>query len=154
MLQLERITKHNFYIASPFFDHTTMMQVKAIELLLEKHGKTYFSPRKDTYIPPNASMEDRQKAFDDNVKGIEQADFIIVNTSSNLKGMIDPGTIFEAGHAYASGVPIVYVCFNLPKGAQFNLMLAQSGINVCTSLEELEDFIENGTEKEYIGDIE
>ena len=39
--------------------------------------------------------------------------------------------------------PIVYFCDGLPSGAQFNLMLAASGIAVCTSLNELDDYLGN-----------
>ena len=35
----------------------------------------------------------------------------------------------------------MYFCDGLPAGAQFNLMLAASGIKVCRSLEELDDYI-------------
>jgi len=39
------------------------------------------------------------------------------------------------------GKPIVYFCDGLPPGAQFNLMLAASGLAVCTSLEQLGNYL-------------
>ena len=64
-------------------------------------------------------------------------DFLIVNTRDK-----DIGTIWEAGYAYAKNVPIVYFCQGLPEGAKFNLMLARSGIKVCTTFEQLEDYLD------------
>jgi hypothetical protein len=51
------------------------------------------------------------------------------------------GSIFEAGVAFQSDTPIVYFCAGLPDGATFNLMLAQSGVKVCTSFEDLDDYL-------------
>ena len=56
--------------------------------------------------------------------------------------------------------PIVYYCAGLPDGAQFNLMLAASGVKVCRSLNELDEYLkrskaEGGLIRErYIGKIE
>ena len=54
----------------------------------------------------------------------------------------DMGTIFEAGYFNCLEKPIVYFCDGLPPGAQFNLMLAASGIKVCRSLSELDSYLE------------
>ena len=51
------------------------------------------------------------------------------------------GTIFEAGYMNCLEKPIVYFCDGLPPGSQFNLMLAASGISVCTSLKELDEYL-------------
>jgi hypothetical protein len=55
------------------------------------------------------------------------------------KGSI--GTIWEAGAAFALDRKIVYFCENLPPGSKFNLMLSRSGIKVCTTFEQLEDYL-------------
>ena len=70
---------------------------------------------------------------------------MIVNTRDK-----DIGTIWEAGFAFANEVPIVYFCAGLPAGAKFNLMLARSGIKVCTSFEELEDYLDRCFEAETL----
>ena len=46
------------------------------------------------------------------------------------------------GYAFANRVPIIYFCNGLPEGAKFNLMLARSGVKVCTSFEQLEDYLD------------
>jgi hypothetical protein len=56
--------------------------------------------------------------------------------------------------------PIVYFSAGLPPGAQFNLMLAQSGVAVCTSLEDLGSYLSRCREsgglltEPYKGNIE
>ena len=62
---------------------------------------------------------------------------MLVNTRDK-----DIGTIWEAGYAFAFKKPIIYFCAGLPEGAKFNLMLARSGIKVCTSFEQLEEYLD------------
>jgi nucleoside 2-deoxyribosyltransferase len=70
------------------------------------------------------------------------------------------GSIFEAGYMNCLEKPIVYFCDGLPPGAQFNLMLAASGIAVCTSLNQLDSYLSNCVSEDslvelrYEGDIE
>ena len=73
----------------------------------------------------------------------------------------DMGSIFEAGYFHKLGKPIVYFCAGLPSGAQFNLMLAASGLAVCTSLDDLRTYlsdcyVDTGSlaERRYAGNIE
>ena len=62
----------------------------------------------------------------------------------------DIGTIWEAGYAYALDKPIIYFCAGLPEGAKFNLMLARSGIKVCTSFEQLENYLDRAIESNML----
>ena len=95
------------------------------------------SPRRIFVCPPNATKEVQDETFSGNLHHIETADFLLVNTRDK-----DIGTIWEAGYAYAHKRPIIYFCAGLPAGAKFNLMLARSGIKVCTSFEELESYLD------------
>jgi nucleoside 2-deoxyribosyltransferase len=140
--------KHHVYIAAPFFNPDQITRVALVETLLEKHGFTYFSPRKQSAIGPISSPEVRKKSFEMNVKGIEGAEFLIAITDGK-----DMGTIFEAGHAFASKIPVIYVAFTLGKDGMFNLMLAESGVAACRTVEELEAAI-LGEEIYYEGLIE
>lgn len=140
--------KQHVYITAPFFKPDQITRVALVETLLEKHGLTYFSPRKQSAIGPISSPEVRKKSFDMNVRGIEESELVIAITDDK-----DMGTIFEAGHAYASGVPVIYVAFTLGKDGMFNLMLAESGKAACKTVEELEAAI-LGQEIYYEGLIE
>jgi len=124
---------HNCYIAAPFFNPDQITRVALVETLLEKHGLTYFSPRKQSAIGPISSPEVRKKSFELNIEGIENADFVIAITDGK-----DVGTIFEAGHAYAKKIPVIYVAFTLGKEGLFNLMLAESSVATTTTVEDLE----------------
>ena len=122
------------YIASPFFNEEQLERVDFIEKLLSAHNFDYFSPRRDTYVKPDSSHEERKKAFDDNVAAIDNSDFILVITDGK-----DVGTIFEAGYAYNECTPILYFAETLGD-KPFNLMLAMSGnMGICKSREELDN---------------
>ena len=140
--------KHHFYLASPFFNPDQITRVALVETLLEKHGYTYFSPRKQSAIGSIADPEVRKEAFKKNVDGIEEAEAIIAITDGK-----DVGTIFEAGYAYGKNIPIIYVAFTLGKDGQFNLMLSESAKSTSTTIEDLEKSI-LGEEIYYMGLIE
>jgi nucleoside 2-deoxyribosyltransferase len=57
---------------------------------------------------------------------------VVVDTTDK-----DPVSIATAGYAYAKGLRVLYYAPGLPEGAQFNLMLAKSGVAVCTNSEDL-----------------
>ncbi|PHE70559.1 nucleoside 2-deoxyribosyltransferase [Bacillus wiedmannii] len=125
--------KHHCYVAAPFFNPDQITRVALVETLLEKHGFTYFSPRKELVCPPNATDQQRKETFEGNENGIKDAEFLVAITDGK-----DMGTIWEAGVAYALGIPVIYVAFTLGKDGMFNLMLAESGVAACKTVEELE----------------
>ena len=83
-----------------------------------------------------------------------------VLTSVDRDDLKDMGSIFEAGYMNCLEKPIVYFCDGLPPGAQFNLMLAASGVAVCTSLKQLDNYLADSVgsntlvELRYEGEIE
>lgn len=122
---------HQVYIASGWFNPAQASDLENIKSVLDTLGVTYYSPKDECVCPPNATKEQQDNVFHDNVKGILDADFVVANTRDK-----DMGTIFECGLAYHSHTPIIYYCEGL-KG-NFNLMLARSGAAVATTLDELE----------------
>lgn len=137
MKKLSTGKNHHCYIAAPFFNPDQITRVALVETLLEKNGLSYFSPRKQSAIGPISSPEVRKHSFTQNIDGIEEAEFLIAITDGK-----DMGTVFEAGHAYASNIPVIYVAFTLGKDGMFNLMLAESGKAACRTVEELEAAIQ------------
>jgi len=126
------------YLASGWFNPAQAEELTRLEGICDSRDWIDLaSPRRIFVCPPNAPKETQDATFDGNLHHIKTADFLIVNTRDK-----DIGTIWEAGFAYANEVPIVYFCAGLPAGAKFNLMLARSGIKVCTSFEELEDYLD------------
>ena len=132
------------YLASGWFNPTQDAELTQLEKIFDDRSDQFelASPRRIFVCPPNAPKEVQDETFDGNLHHIETADFLLVNTRDK-----DIGTIWEAGYAYAHKRPIVYFCAGLPEGAKFNLMLARSGIKVCTSFEMLEDYLDRVTLK-------
>ena len=143
------------YIASSWFTPTAFEEVETIKSLLTKNGFDYFSPKDFFVCPPTADLKTQRETFEGNVEHILGNDFVICNTRDK-----DMGSIFEAGVAFQSDTPIVYFCAGLPEGATFNLMLAQSVAKVCTSFDELDDYLSRCSDlsmllhEPYYGSIE
>ena len=133
------------YLASGWFNPTQDAELTQLEKIFDDRSNNFelASPRRIFICPPNAPKSVQDETFTGNLHHIQTADFLLVNTRDK-----DIGTIWEAGYAFAFNKPIIYFCAGLPEGAKFNLMLARSGIKVCTSFEQLEDYldriIENG----------
>lgn len=132
------------YLASGWFNPIQEQELTQLEKLFDDRQQHFdlASPRRIFVCKPDASKETQESVFSGNLHHIETSDFVLVNTRDK-----DIGTIWEAGYAYAHKKPIVYFCGGLPKGAKFNLMLARSGIKVCTSIDELTDYLQRCIDK-------
>lgn len=139
--------KYDFYIAAPFFNKEQVERVELVENMLREKGYTFFSPRTDSAVEDINNPENRKKVFALNHQSIDSSDRIIAITDGK-----DAGTLWESGYAYAKNIPIIYVAFTLGK-AQFNLMLAESGVAACRTEQELSNAID-GKEIYFEGDIE
>ena len=127
------------YLASGWFNPVQAEELTNLESIFDSRSDHFelASPRRIFVCPPNAPKEVQDETFSGNLHHIETADFLLVNTRDK-----DIGTIWEAGYAFAFKKPIIYFCAGLPEGAKFNLMLARSGIKVCTSFEQLEEYLD------------
>lgn len=134
------------YVAGPWWTEEMMTRIQDVEKVLINNDCKMFRPRIDgPDLGPNATEEDRTRAFKDNVDNIANSDFIVAITDGK-----DVGTIFEAGYAYGINVPVIYFCNSLPEGATFNVMLAKSGYSVALSFEDLDKIIK-GEKIDYKG---
>ena len=124
--------KYDFYIAAPFFNPDQITRVELVKSLLENKGLTYFSPKDDSAVENINDPENRKRVFTLNHESISASKGVIAITDGK-----DPGTIWEAGFAYANNIPVIYIAFTLGKDGQFNLMLAESGVAACRTVEEL-----------------
>ena len=127
------------YLASGWFNPVQAEELTNLESIFDSRSNHFelASPRRIFVCPPNAPKEVQDETFNGNLHHIETSDFLLVNTRDK-----DIGTIWEAGYAFAFKKPIIYFCAGLPEGAKFNLMLARSGIKVCTSFEQLEEYLD------------
>ena len=124
------------YLASGWFSPEWLQEVENIKAIFEKHGISYFSPKDENLCDEDSSVSFQDQVFSGNIKGMNEASWMLCNTRNK-----DMGTLFEAGYFHCLEKPIVYFAAGLPPGAQFNLMLAASGVKVCTSLEELDIYL-------------
>jgi nucleoside 2-deoxyribosyltransferase len=130
--------KQKVYLAAGWFNPTQAEELTQLEKVCDdREWINLASPRRIFVCPPGAPQEVQDSTFTGNLREIAEATFLIVNTRDK-----DIGTIWEAGFAFAHQKPIVYYCCGLPAGAKFNLMLARSGVKVCTSIEQLEDYLD------------
>ena len=125
------------YIASGWFSPEWLEELENIKATLDDLGFDYFSPKDENLCTPDSTVNFQDQVFNGNIQGMEDCDWMLCNTRNK-----DMGSIFEAGYFHKLGKPIVYFCAGLPAGAQFNLMLAASGEAVCTSLTDLEEYLQ------------
>ena len=143
------------YLASGWFSPEWLEEVENIKEIFDAYQVRYFSPKDENLCQPDAEGSVQDQIFEGNIKHLHESDWMICNTRNK-----DMGSIFEAGYMNSLDKPIVYFCDGLPPGAQFNLMLAASGIKVCRSLEELDDYIKRCVLEDtllierYVGEIE
>tara|TARA_B100000676_G_scaffold97338_1_gene97346 strand:- start:293 stop:808 length:516 start_codon:yes stop_codon:yes gene_type:complete len=131
-------SKSKVYLASGWFSPAAAEELTTLENIFDsREWIDLASPRRIFVCPPDAPKEVQDQTFVGNLQHIVTSDFLLVNTRDK-----DIGTIWEAGFAFAHKKPIVYFCAGLPEGAKFNLMLARSGVKVCTSFEDLEDYLD------------
>lgn len=140
--------KHNVYLASPFFNPEQVERVEMIENLLEEHGYTYFSPRKELVCPPTATEEQRKTTFKGNHNGILNSEMVLAVTDGK-----DVGTIWEMGVAFEAGIPVVGIALTLGD-KPFNLMLSESCYTTIRTKEELVEFLKTNKSNYYQGEIE
>ena len=143
------------YLASGWFSPEWLEEVENIKTIFEKHNISYFSPKDENLCDNDANESMQDQIFSGNIKHLHECEWMLCNTRNK-----DMGTIFEAGYMNCLDKPIVYFCDGLPAGAQFNLMLAASGIAVCTSLKQLDNYLSDSVgsntlvEMRYQGEIE
>lgn len=143
------------YLASGWFSPEWLEEVENIKTIFEKHNISYFSPKDENLCDNDANESMQDQIFSGNIKHLHECDWMLCNTRNK-----DMGSIFEAGYMNCLEKPIVYFCDGLPAGAQFNLMLAASGIAVCTSLKQLDNYLSDSVgsntlvEMRYQGEIE
>ena len=124
------------YIASGWFNPEWLQEVEDIKSVLDKAGLDYFSPKDYAICDEDAGLDTQSAIYNGNIQNLTTCNWMIANTRAK-----DQGTHIEAGRFSGQGKDIVYFCAGLPAGAQFNLMLAQSGVKVCTSIDELADYL-------------
>jgi len=141
------------YLAGGWFTPAQEATLSYLEEALSKYGFEFFSPRRETLIPPGTQATDevRRKVFLKNLEEIEKCDLIIASTEDK-----DMGTLFECGYGYSLKKPIIYVNFSIGD-RPFNLMLQESSVAVAKNKETFEKILkilaEEGLNLEKLGEF-
>lgn len=144
------------YFASGWFNPKADEEERRVLKKLRDLGFDVFSPRDSFVLSPNATEEERNAVFAENVKEITACDVFFGITDYK-----DMGTIWECGavcginYQTARQRKIVYYAETLPEGAPFNVMLQKSADVVITKFEDLDNlpqYLETG--KKYEGQVQ
>lgn len=136
------------YFASGWFSPKADEEERRVCKKLKDLGYDVFSPREFFVLKPDATEEDRDRIFKENIKRITECDVFFGITDYK-----DMGTIWECGavcginYQTAYKRKIVYYCETLPEGAPFNVMLGKSADVVITKFEDLDklpEWLETG----------
>lgn len=123
------------YLASGWFNDAEEAARQDILKVLNENGISYFSPKDEIEVKPNATQEEQKKAFEADTEFIKRCDFVVASTVGK-----DLGTLMELGMAYAWGIPSI-VYFPNDKNLPVNIMLAQSAYAVASNYDELDKII-------------
>lgn len=123
-----------FYLAGPFFNDEQRGVMVQIEDMAANSGMAFYSPRLESYCPPNAPEEIRLATFTSNYLNIRTNQFVLARIDD-----FDPGTMWEIGYAYAVKTPVY--AFTTVEGRGLNLMLAQSCKGFLVGMESVFNFL-------------
>ncbi len=130
------------YIAGPLFNQGERWFDEQIEVIAARAGLETFLPHRDTAeLVPNIQIE---TIFNADLRGLDEATIVI----ANLNGfVVDDGTAWEIGYAYARGKHLVGIHTDLRYTPIFqnqivNLMIQCSLDKLVHSLDELETYLQ------------
>lgn len=136
------------YFASGWFNPAAAKEEQRVKDKLRSLGFEVFSPKDFFVLKPDATEEDRDRIFQENIRQINACDVFFGITDYK-----DMGTIWECGCVFGinrqTGYKrkIVYYAETLPEGAPFNVMLGKSADVVITKFEDLDklpEWLETG----------
>lgn len=121
------------YLAAPWFTPTQEDIHDRVLAVLDFSPHRIFSPRRELEVRPDDSDIIQRQAFSGNLRAISGSDMLVAVTDYK-----DIGTVWECGYAYRAHIPVLYYAETLGDRS-FNLMLAQSGIGVVRSTDQLKE---------------
>lgn len=145
--------KKKIYLAGGWFTKEQEEEHTRIYNLI-KDSFEVFNPRLEGEVTSKTSTDAMTDILLGNIKGIQDADVILV-----IYDYKDVGTIWESGFAYANCKPILYYSETL-NGKKFNLMLAKTGNYVenekdlMNALNSQSTYIFKNVYHSYSGEIE
>lgn len=138
--------KYDVYIASGWFNERERKALNMVRAICTAFDMNAYDPERNSpQIGQNPTDEERKANFDANLNAIKHSMFVIASTEGK-----DMGTIWECGYASANGIPVFGFAPFLPDGAAFNLMLANSMLEVFTDVNDMIKYFEEGVKPKRI----
>ena len=127
------------YYATGWFNPKSEEEERRVKAKLRSLGFDVFSPRDYFVLSENATQEERENVFKENIKHIDECDIFFGITDYK-----DMGTLVECGMAFGmnqkDNKKRIFVWYAETLGDNpFNVMLANSGDIVITSFEDLDN---------------
>lgn len=136
------------YIAAPFFNEEQLDVVRKIELLLEREGVDFFSPRSEGILK-DLNVEQRKlemgRLFRSNVDHMDWCTHCVAVVDD-----YDTGTVWEMGYLYATHKKLITfsACYH-----GINVMLNESIVAHCITYESIIDGLKGIFEDTKTGDV-
>jgi nucleoside deoxyribosyltransferase len=135
------------YYATGWFNPKSEEEERRVKAKLRELGFDVFSPRDFFVIPENATLETRQKVFEENIKHINDCDiFFGITDYKDMGTLVECGIAFGMNQKDSKKRKLVWYAETLGDNP-FNLMLANSGDVIITSFEDLDNlpkYLEKG----------
>ena len=144
------------YYANGWFNPAASEEERRVCNKLKQLGFDVFSPRESFVLKPDATDEERDMVFKENIRNIDECDIFFGVTDYK-----DMGTLVECGIVQGMNLKdgkrrkIVYYAETLPEGAAFNVMLSKPADVVVTKFEDLDklpEWLDNG--HKYEGNVQ
>jgi len=139
------------YLASPYFNDREKMVADSIYDFLVSNGyEVYFFARDGLVLERDSGVEDRKRAFNDNIEAIMNCDAVVANIERDPEYGIDCGTVFDLAVGWQSGKKIV--AYDELSGGRMNVMLAIACDGFAKGEGELLQALSGG-KKDWQGDV-
>jgi sugar/nucleoside kinase (ribokinase family)/nucleoside 2-deoxyribosyltransferase len=124
------VQKNSVYLAGPFFSDQEWAWVNIVCSALEQAGFHVGSPsRENGILSAGSTQNDKQDVFNADINLVERAQAVIALVDHG-----DPGTSFEIGFAYKSGIPV----FSLQTSADsLNNMISGGSRRIFHNIDDL-----------------
>jgi nucleoside 2-deoxyribosyltransferase/NTP pyrophosphatase (non-canonical NTP hydrolase) len=136
--------QYDVYLAGPFFTPSQVKIMDRVKELLTSYDITIADPREMgggvilTKLSPENRAAAAQQVFDKNIKGIKDSFMILACIDDR-----DTGTAFELGVGYMIGLSKKYPLVTFSgQGFGANVMISKACDFHCSTIEELESFLE------------
>jgi len=128
------------YLAAPYFNDMERVSAdKVYQCLKDLEIDVHFFAYDGLVLSPDSSLEDRKRAFSDNIREMDSCDVVVAIVESDPVYGIDCGTVFDLTYAWTKG-KTVYT-YDSQNPGKMNVMLAMASSGHASDISELIDVL-------------